>query len=51
MSKRATYYRSEAEKLLWHATQIADAETKEQLLELAREYIERAALVEIESKG
>ena len=50
MSERAAYLRDEAEKCRWHAERITDAETKEQLHKLAREYIERAAQAEIKGK-
>jgi hypothetical protein len=50
MTQRAAYLRDQADKLQWHAAQIRDAETKEQLRKLAVEYIERAALAEIEDK-
>jgi hypothetical protein len=43
MSPRSAYFRDQAAKCEWHAVRIDDAETKEQLLKLAREYIERAA--------
>jgi hypothetical protein len=48
MSQRAAYLRDQADKLQWHADQIADAEIKERLRKLAREYIERAAMIESE---
>ena len=48
MSERSIYLRDQAAKCRWHADQMTDAETQEQLRKLAAEYIERAA--EIESK-
>jgi hypothetical protein len=50
MSQRADYLRDQADKLQWHAERMTDAETKEQLRKLAIEYIERAALVEVEGR-
>jgi hypothetical protein len=50
MSQRAAYLRDQADKLRWYADRMTDAETKEQLRKLAREYIERAALAEIEGR-
>jgi hypothetical protein len=50
MYQRAAYLRDQADKLEWHAAQMTDAETKEQLRKLAIEYIERAALAETEDK-
>jgi hypothetical protein len=50
MSERAAYLRDEAEKCRWHADNVTDLQTKAELRRLAVEYIERAALVEIESK-
>jgi hypothetical protein len=46
MSERAIYYRDEAEKFRWHAERMTDPATRAELLKLAREYIERAALIE-----
>jgi hypothetical protein len=43
MSKRAAYYRTEAEKCLWHAERVDAAEIQTELRRLAIEYIERAA--------
>ena len=51
MSERAVYYRDEADKCRWHANQIRDAETRAELLKLATEYIERAAMAEISELG
>jgi hypothetical protein len=50
MSERAAYWRDQADKLQWHADHLTDAEIKEQLRKLAREYIERAARAEAEGK-
>jgi hypothetical protein len=46
MPKRAAYYRTEAEKCLWHAERVDAAEIQAELRRLAIEYIERAALAE-----
>jgi Uri superfamily endonuclease len=51
MSARSIYFRDQADKLRWHADHLTDAETKEQLRKLAREYIERAARAEAEAKA
>ena len=50
MSERTIYYRDQAEQCRWHAERMADAATKAELLKLAREYIERAALLETKVK-
>jgi hypothetical protein len=50
MSERSIYYRDQAKKCRWHAKRMTDAETKAELLRLAKEYIERAALLEAEGK-
>jgi hypothetical protein len=50
MSERAIYYRDEAEKCRWHAERMTDPATQAELLKLAREYIERAALIETQGK-
>ena len=46
MSKRAFYYREEAGKCLWHADNVVDAETQQDLRELAAQYIMRAVVIE-----
>jgi hypothetical protein len=46
MSERSVYLRDQAAKCGWHADQLTDAETQEQLRKLAAEYIERAAKIE-----
>jgi hypothetical protein len=46
MSERSVYLRDQAAKCRWHADQLTDAETQEQLRKLAAEYIERAAKIE-----
>jgi hypothetical protein len=43
---RPIYLRDEAEKCRWYASRVSDAATKAELLELAREYIERATQIE-----
>jgi hypothetical protein len=50
MSERSIYYRDQAKKCRWHAQHMTDAATREELLKLAREYIERATLHETEGK-
>jgi hypothetical protein len=44
MSERSAYLRDQAEKCRWHADQVTDVETMQQLRKLAIEYIERARL-------
>jgi hypothetical protein len=51
MSKRSVYLRDQAAKCRWHADQLTDAETQEQLRKLAAEYIERAAKIEREDQA
>jgi hypothetical protein len=51
MSERSAYLRDQAEKCRWHADQMTDAETMEQLRKLAVEYIERARLDETGIEG
>jgi hypothetical protein len=46
MSERSVYLRDQAAKSRWHADQLTDAGTQEQLRKLAAEYIERAAKIE-----
>ena len=46
MSERSVYLRDQAAKCRWHADQLTDAETQEQLRKLTAEYIERAAKIE-----
>jgi hypothetical protein len=48
MSQRSIYFRGQAAACRQHADQIMDAETQEELPELADEFIVRA--VEIETK-
>jgi hypothetical protein len=50
MSERAIYHRDEAKKCRWHAERMTDPATRAELLKLAREYIERAALIETQGK-
>jgi hypothetical protein len=42
MSERSIYLRDQADKCRWHAARMTDSETKDRLLKLAAEYIERA---------
>jgi hypothetical protein len=51
MSERSVYLRDQAAKCRWHADQLTDAETQEQLRKLAAEYIERAAKIEREDQA
>jgi hypothetical protein len=46
MSERSIYLRDQADKCLWHASQMSDPETQAELHKLAVEYIERAAEIE-----
>jgi hypothetical protein len=46
MFERSVYYRAEAGRCLWHADNVADAETQEDLRTLAVEYIMRAVAIE-----
>jgi hypothetical protein len=46
MSQRSVYLRDEAAKCRQHADNIGDAETQEELRNLAAEYIERATNIE-----
>jgi hypothetical protein len=46
MSERSVYLRDQAAKCRWHADRLMDSATKERLLKLAVEYMERAALVD-----
>jgi hypothetical protein len=48
MSRRSIYFRAHADACWQHAIQMTDAETQEQLLDMADELIEQA--VEIEGK-
>jgi hypothetical protein len=49
MSARSIYFRGQADACRQHANQVMDAETQEQLRELADKFIVRA--LEIESKS
>jgi len=51
MPERSVYLRDQAAKCRWHADQLTDAETQEQLRKLAAEYIERAAKIEREDQA
>jgi hypothetical protein len=46
MSEHSIHLRDQADKCRWHADRIMDSETKDRLLKLAAEYIERAALID-----
>jgi hypothetical protein len=46
MSEHSIYWRDQADKCRWHADRIMDSETKDRLLKLAAEYIERAVQVD-----
>jgi hypothetical protein len=46
MSSRSIYLRDQADKCLWHADSINDAETKMELRKLAAQYVERAAAID-----
>ena len=48
MSERSTCFRDQAAKCRWHADQMTDAGTQEQLRTLATEYIMRAVALESE---
>jgi hypothetical protein len=48
MSERSIYLRDQADKCRWHAKNIADAETQEQLRILAAQYIMQAVAIESE---
>jgi hypothetical protein len=48
MSERSTYLRDQADKCRQHAAAMSDAQTQQQLLILAAEYIERAVALESE---
>ena len=50
MSKRAEYFRDQAEKCRAHAERLTNAETQDQLLVLAAEYILRAVKIENEER-
>jgi hypothetical protein len=48
MSPLSIYLRDQADKCRWHAKNISDAETQEQLRTLAAEFIMRAVAIESE---
>ena len=43
---RAIYLRDQADKCRWHAGLVSNAEIQAELLKLAADYIERAAVLE-----
>jgi hypothetical protein len=52
MSPRSIYLRDQAVKCRWHANNIGDSETQEQLLKFAAEYVAQADKIESkESSG
>lgn len=50
MSERAAYFRDQAKKCRAHAERLTDAETRDQLLVLAAEFILRAVKIENEER-
>jgi hypothetical protein len=46
MSPRSVYLRDQAEKCLWHADRVSDAETQAELQNLAAEYTAKAVKIE-----